>query len=93
MLEENLIYHDQDDDCETDEEIVENHVDMCLNELRERIDEFLNGNPLRLVRNIRNEFQIFEPIDCNSEEDLNRSPYSSWYEMVSSAKESDHFGI
>lgn len=56
MLEENLIYHEHDDDFDTDEDIVQDHIDMCLDELKTRINEFLDGEPLKLIRNIRNEF-------------------------------------
>eukprot|EP00347_Sterkiella_histriomuscorum_P021534 403333640 len=84
MLEENLIQHEHDDDCDTDEDIVEDHIGMCLEELKTRIDEFLNGSPLKLIRNIRGEFQVFERFECNTDEDVNSSPDSSWYELVSS---------
>lgn len=56
MIEENLIIHKHDDDCDTDEEIVSDHIDMCRDELVQRINEFLDGEPLKLIRNIRNEF-------------------------------------
>jgi len=29
MLEKNLIYHEHDDDCDTDEDIVDYHIEMC----------------------------------------------------------------
>jgi len=83
MFEENLIHHSHDDDLDTDEEIVQNHIDMCKDELRTRINEFLNGEPLKMIRNIRGEFSGIEKIDCNSREDRNSSPDSSWYDIVS----------
>jgi hypothetical protein len=86
MLEKNLIYHEHDDDVDTDEEIVDMHVEMCLDELKQTIDDFLNGEPLKLVRNIRGEFSVFDPIECDSDEDANSTPNSSWYEIVSTAK-------
>jgi hypothetical protein len=70
----NLIEHKHDDDCDTDEEIVDDHVDLCLDELKLRINEFLNGNPLELIRNIREEFSGLQRIECNEEEDANSSP-------------------
>lgn len=69
MLEENLISHAHDDDQDTDEELVQDHVSMCLDELKDTIHNFLNGEPLKLIRNIRGEFNVFEKFDCNSDED------------------------
>ncbi|CDW73222.1 UNKNOWN [Stylonychia lemnae] len=86
MLEENLIHHSHDDDLDTDEEIVTNHIEMCLDELRTRINEFLQGEPLKMIRNIRGEFSGIEKFDCNSKEDRLSSPESSWYEIVSDSK-------
>lgn len=83
MFEEKLIEHKHDDDYNTEEEIVDDHVEMCLEELALRINEFLKGDPLKLCRNTRNEFSGIEKIECKEEEDENSSPDSSWYEIVS----------
>lgn len=56
MIKSNLIEHKADDDCETDEEIVQEHIELCLDELKQRINEFLEGEPLKMIRNIREEF-------------------------------------
>ena len=83
MLEQNLIEHKQDDDVDSEAEIVEKHIEMCKDELKTRIQEFLDGDALKLCRNIRNEFSGIEKIECKEEEDINSSPDSSWYEIVS----------
>ena len=83
MLEKNLIEHKNDDDLDTDEEIVDEHIDLCHKQLKDAIDEFLSGEPLKLVRNIRGHFSGIERIDCDEEEDQNSTPDSSWYEMCS----------
>lgn len=57
---------------------------MCLDELKETINTFINGEPLKLIRNIRGEFNVYEKFDCNSDEDENSTPNSSWYEFVES---------
>lgn len=87
MLEDNLIHHQNDDDCDTDEEIVDDHIDMCLQEIRTRIYEFLDGDALKLIRNIRGEFSGIEKIECNEREDERSSPESSWYELVSTVND------
>ena len=56
MLRNNLIVHKQDDDYDTDQDVVDDHVDMCLSELKETIENFVNGDPLKLCRNARGEF-------------------------------------
>lgn len=83
MIEKNLIEHKHDDDCDTDEEIVDDHIDLCLGQLKDSINEFLKGEPLKLIRNIRGQFSGIERIDCNAEEDANSTPDSSWYELCS----------
>jgi hypothetical protein len=83
MLGNKLIEHKQDDDYDTDQSVVDDHVEMCLQELRETIDNFVNGDPLKLCRNARNEFSGIQRIECREEEDLASSPDSSWYELVS----------
>lgn len=55
-LNKNLIEHKKDDDYDTDLDVVDDHVDMCLEELRETIENFVNGDPLKLCRNARGEF-------------------------------------
>lgn len=55
-LRSNLIDHKQDDDYDTDEEVVIDHIDMCLEELKETIETFILGDPLKLCRNARGEF-------------------------------------
>jgi len=84
MLRKNLIVHKQDDDYDTDLDVVDDHVDMCLEELRETIENFVNGDPLKLCRNARGEFSGLQRIDCEGEEDS--SPESSWYEIVTPDK-------
>ena len=83
MLEKNLIEHKNDDDLDTDEEIVNDHIDLCINQLTDAINDFLTGEPLKLIRNIRGHFSGIERIDCDKDEDLNSTPDSSWYEMCS----------
>ena len=57
MLGQNLIEHKQDDDYDTEDEVVEDHILMCLEELEYTIEAFVNGdNPLKLCRNARGEF-------------------------------------
>ena len=86
LLKKNLIEHKQDDDYDTDLDVVDDHVDMCLEELRETIDNFVNGDPLKLCRNARGEFSGLQRIECLEEEDLASSPESSWYEIVTPDK-------
>lgn len=83
LIEDNLIDHKHDDDCDTDEEIVNDHIDLCMQQLKTSIEEFLKGEPLRLIRNLREHYSGIERIDCNEEEDINSTPDSSWYEMCS----------
>jgi hypothetical protein len=79
-----LIEHKQDDDFDTDIEVVDDHVDMCFNELKETIEKFVIAeDPLKLCRNARNEFNGLQRIDCIEEEDLLSIPNSSWYDLVS----------
>jgi hypothetical protein len=56
MLTSNLIEHKRDDDYDTDIDVVDDHVDMCLKELKETIENFILGDPLKLCRNARGEF-------------------------------------
>lgn len=42
---------------------------MCLDELKTRVEEFINGDALKLCRNVRNEFSGIEKIECNEEEE------------------------
>ena len=56
MLTTNLIEHKRDDDYDTDIDVVDDHVDMCLKELKETIENFILGDPLKLCRNARGEF-------------------------------------
>lgn len=83
LLTTKLIEHKQDDDYDTDIDVVDDHVEMCLEELRETIENFVNGDPLKLCRNARGEFSGIQRIDCREEEDLASSPDSSWYDMES----------
>jgi hypothetical protein len=43
LLSKNLIEHKQDDDYDTDIDVVDDHVEMCLNDLRAAIEEFVSG--------------------------------------------------
>jgi hypothetical protein len=57
---------------------------MCLAELRDTIETFINGDPLKLCRNARGEFSGIERIECpevTSDDDY--TPESSWYEIIS----------
>lgn len=83
LLTTKLIEHKQDDDYDTDIDVVDDHVEMCLQELKETIETFVLGDPLKLCRNARGEFSGIQRIDCKEEEDLASSPDSSWYEMQS----------
>lgn len=83
MLTSKLIVHKQDDDYDTDIDVVDDHVEMCLQELKETIETFIQGDPLLLCRNARGEFSGIYRIDCKEEEDLLSSPDSSWYQMES----------
>lgn len=56
LLSRKLIEHKQDDDYDTDIDVVDDHVEMCLKELEETIENFVNGDPLKLCRNARGEF-------------------------------------
>lgn len=86
MLNKNLIEHKQDDDYDTDIDVVDDHVELCLAELRETIETFIKGDPLKLCRNLRGEFSGIQKIDCEdnagSDED-DYTPDSSWYEIIS----------
>ena len=56
---------------------------MCLDELKLRVNEFLKGEPLKMIRNTRNEFSGIQRIECNEEEEEDSEALSSWYEYVS----------
>ena len=84
LLDKNLIEHKQDDDYDTDIDVVDDHVDMCLAELRETIETFINGDPLKLCRNARGEFSGIQKIEClDNGSDDDYTPDSSWYEVIS----------
>ena len=89
--------HDQDNDAETDEELIDIHIKECKKELTRAVNEFLNGDALKLIRNVREEFSGIELIDITNEtgvgdddDDSNEREdhttsrtLSSWYEIVS----------
>ena len=61
LLSKNLIEHKQDDDYDTDIDVVDDHVEMCLNDLRSAIEEFVAAeDPLKLCRNLRGEYSGIE---------------------------------
>ena len=39
-------------------------MDLCLAELRETIETFIKGDPLKLCRNLRGEFSGIQKIEC-----------------------------
>lgn len=91
LLSENLIEHKQDDDYDTDIDVVDDHVEMCLNDLREAIEEFVSApDPLKLCRNLRGEFSGIERYECKDEEEVEDTPNSSWYEFISVPTVSNH---
>lgn len=61
-----MIHHDIDNDCDTDEEMVAEHVKSCLAELKEKINEVINGDVLKLIRNVREEYSGIEKIKVSS---------------------------
>ena len=79
-----MIEHKQDDDYDTDIDVVDDHVEMCLNDLREAIETFVQAeDPLKLCRNLRGEYSGIERLDCKEQEELDETPNSSWYEFIS----------
>ena len=58
---------------------------MCLAELRETIETFIKGDPLKLCRNLRGEFSGIQKIECEDKADSDEgsTPDSSWYEIIS----------
>jgi len=85
LLDKNLIEHKQDDDYDTDIDVVDDHVDLCLAELRDTIYTFIKGDALKLCRNLRGEFSGIQKIECNEPagSDDEYTPDSSWYEIIS----------
>lgn len=84
LLSKNLIEHKQDDDYDTDLDVVDDHVEMCLNDLREAIEAFVSAeDPLKLCRNLRGEYSGIERLECKEDEEAEETPNSSWYEFVS----------
>ncbi len=64
--------------------MVDDHVEMCLNDLREAIDNFVSAeDPLKECRNLRGEFSGIERLECKEQEEVDETPNSSWYEFVS----------
>lgn len=61
-----MIYHEVDNDCDTDEEMVEKHIKTCLQELQLRINEVVKGDLLSLVRNVREEFSGIQELEINN---------------------------
>ena len=55
-----MIYHEYDDDCDSDEDLVDTHIKECKKELNRAINEFLKGDAMKLIRNVRNEFSGIE---------------------------------
>ena len=86
-LNKNLIAHDKDDDYDTPIETVDDHVEMCLAELKEDIERYVaTDDPLKLCRNARGEFSGIQRIECKQHDDECESestPDSSWYEIIS----------
>jgi hypothetical protein len=75
---------------------VDDHVDLCLAELRETIETFIKGDPLKLCRNLRGEFSGIQKIECeDAGSDDDYTPDSSWYEIISipTEKVEDEGGI
>jgi len=71
MLKTHLIEHKQDDDYDTDIDVVDDHVEMCLNDLREAITDFIGSeDPLKMCRNLRGEFSGIERLECKEEEEI-----------------------
>ena len=84
LLSKNLIEHKQDDDYDTDIDVVDDHVEMCLNDLRAAIEVFVSSDdPLKLCRNLRGEYSGIERLDCKEQEEVDETPNASWYEFVS----------
>jgi hypothetical protein len=64
--------------------VVDDHVEMCLNDLRKAIDNFVSAeDPLKECRNLRGEFSGIERLECKEQEEVDETPNSSWYEFVS----------
>ena len=71
LLSKNLIEHKQDDDYDTDIDVVDDHVEMCLNDLRAAIEQFVSGeDPLKICRNLRGEYSGIERLDCKEQEEV-----------------------
>lgn len=81
-VEKSLIHHDIDNDCDTDEEMVQDHIKSCMDELKERIKELLQGDVLKLIRNVRGEYSGIETIEAGSSQ--GNSTTSSWYDIIGS---------
>jgi hypothetical protein len=79
LILEKLISHGADNDAFTDEETREFHIKDCKKDLKKAIKQFLDEDPLELIRNIKDDaFSGIEVIDKNS------SSYSPWYEETNS---------
>ena len=79
-VEKSLIHHDIDNDCDTDEEMVRDHIKCCKDELKERVNEIIKGDVLKLIRNVRGEYSGIETIEVGS--DHGNSTISSYYEVL-----------
>jgi hypothetical protein len=45
--------------------VVDDHVEMCLNDLREAIENFVSAeDPLKECRNLRGEYSGIERLEC-----------------------------
>ena len=53
IIEKNHIPRDQDEDIDTDEEVLKLNKKQCFEDLKSGINDFLNGNPYYLIRNLR----------------------------------------
>jgi hypothetical protein len=53
VIDKIIIERKQDEDVDTDEEVLKTNKRDCLNDLKSSIDEYLSGNPYHLVRNLR----------------------------------------
>ena len=71
-----LVDHEIDDDQDTESVQVEDHINEGISEFNARVKEYSKGDPLKLVRNLREEYSGIEPIEDKGDE-------SSWYEEFS----------
>ena len=53
VIEKIVIKREQDEDVDTDEEVLKCNKRDCLKDLKSSIEEYTNGNPYQLIRNLR----------------------------------------